>query len=233
MFDNYLFHPSSLGNLMTEGRSKSDLIGATCKEALLSCYIEKVYGRSKEIMNQYMEKGLMVEEDSLTLYSLCTKTFHAKNKEQFTNDYFIGTPDIIDGKVIIDIKSSWDIHTFHKVLVTAINKNYFWQGQAYLDLLDADTFKLAYCLVNTPEVMINDAKRKLLWNMGVATDENEDYQKACEQLEKEMTFDDIPMEKRYIEFTIERDQKAIDAAHEKIEFCREWLNQLVSVKEFA
>lgn len=218
---------------MTESKIKSEPLGETCKEALLACYIEKVYGRSKEVMNKYMEKGLAVEEDSMTLYSLCTKTFHAKNKKEFTNDFFIGTPDIIDGKTIIDIKSSWDIHTFHKVLVNPINKNYFWQGQAYLDLLGADTFKLAYCLVNTPDQLINDAKRKLLWNMGVATDENEDYIEACAQLELEMTFDDIPQEKRYIEFTIQRDQSAIDAAHKKIELCREFLNDLSDVKEFA
>ena len=232
LFDNYLFHPSMLGQIMTGSKDKSDLLGETCKTALLACYIEKVYGRSKEIMNKYMEKGLQVEEDSLTLYSLCTKTFHAKNKEQFTNDFFIGTPDIIDGKIIIDIKSSWDIHTFHKVLVSPLNKAYFFQGQAYLDLLDADTFKLAYCLVNTPEVMINDAKRKLLWNMGVTTEDNEDYQEACKQLELEMTFDDIPREKRYIEFTIERDQKAIDQAHEKIKLCRNFLNRLTGVEQF-
>jgi hypothetical protein len=222
-----------MGQIMTDGRSKNDPFGETCKKALLSCFIEKIYGRRRDISNQYIQKGLAVEEDSLTLYSLVTKTFYKKNTSQFTNDFFIGTPDIIDGGLIIDIKSSWSIHTFHDVLINPLNKAYFFQGQAYLDLLNADTFKLAYCLVNTPEVMVNDAKRKLLWNMGVVSDEDSDYKKAAEQLEKEMTFDDIPREKRYIEFTIERDQKAIDSMHARIELCREFLNDLSSVKEFA
>jgi hypothetical protein len=63
--------------------------------------------------------------------------------------------------------------------------------------------------------------------MGVIDPEaDEAYLKACEQVDKNSNYDDIPNEKKYIEFEIPRDQAAIDKAHERVIFCRNFLNQL-------
>lgn len=231
-FDNYLFHPSMLGDLMTEGRSKSDPFGETCKKALVSCFIEARYGRKKDLANKYVMKGLAVEEDSITLYSRVKKSFFLKNETTLSNDLFTGTPDLFIGESIesateiIDIKSSWDIHTFFNVLINPINKKYVWQGQAYMNLTGAKKFRLAYCLVNTPEVMINDEKRKMMWRMGATTDEDPVYLDAIKELEKEMRFDDIDINDRYIEFEINYDQEMIDQAKEKLQLCRNFLNSI-------
>lgn len=212
---------------MTGSRDKDDPLGETCKAQLLKDYIWKKYGRAKDISNKYIEKGLAVEELSITLYSRVKKTFYVKNVEVLENDYFIGTPDIIESHAIIDLKSSWSIHTFFETIHKPLNPLYKWQLQAYMDLTDNDQAKLGYCLVNTPENLINDAKRKLGYQMGVIdTDADETYIEACKQIDKEMIFDDIPIEERYIEFTIERDKKDIQKAYEKIELCREFLNEL-------
>jgi len=225
-FDNYLFHPSSLGLIMTESRTK-DKFGETCKAHLMECFVSQVYGRHKDITNKYIEKGLVAEEDSLDLYSVVKKELFVKNTETIRNEYFIGTPDIMLPDLIIDLKTSWDIFTFHAVLAKALDKRYYWQLQAYMDLTGAPKAKLVYCLVNTPLKLIEDAKKKLMWTMAVIDpDTDEAYQKACEQVEKNSIYDDIPMEKRYIEETIERDQDAIDKAHERVKECREFLNQL-------
>jgi len=77
-------------------------------------------------------------------------------------------------------------------------------------------------------VIINDEKRKLMWKMGVATDENSDYLDACQELERLMTYKDIPMEERVIEFTIERNDADIERLYKKIEKCRVYLNGLHS-----
>ncbi len=71
-FDNYLFHPSSLGLIMTESRTK-DQFGETCKSHLMECYINKKYGRFKDITNHFIEKGILAEEDSIDLYSVVKK----------------------------------------------------------------------------------------------------------------------------------------------------------------
>jgi hypothetical protein len=223
-FDAYKFHPSSLGLIMTESRTKEPL-GETAKAHLVECYVRHVYGRHKDVTNAYIEKGLVAEEDSLDLYTLVKDQLFVKNKDIFENDFLIGTPDIVEPDLVIDIKTSWDIFTFYAQTVKAIDKKYWWQLQAYMDLTGANHAKLVYCLVNTPYKLIEDQKRKLMYTMAVIDgDTDEAYLKACEMVDKNSIYDDIPNEEKYIEISIERDQKAIDSAHERVALCRTILN---------
>lgn len=228
LFDNYLFHPSSLGLIMTGSRTAEPL-GETAKAHLMECYVNRKYGRRKDVTNKFIEKGLLAEEDSLDLYSVVKKELFVKNKETIENSYFIGTPDIIVGEseVVIDIKTSWDIFTFFSTIHKPMNKDYYWQLQAYMDLIGARSAKLVYCLVNTPYKLIEDQKKKLMWTMGVIDPETDEaYLKACEMVDKNSNYDDIPMEERYMEFPIERNDEDIKKAHERVEYCRNFLNQL-------
>lgn len=232
-FNDYKFHPSSLGLIMTESRTK-DQFGETCKAHLMECFVAHVYGRYKDVTNKYIEKGIVAEEDSIDLYSVVKKHLFIKNTGVLSNDFFVGTPDLYLGEsiqkadTVIDLKTSWDIFTFFGTMARALDKRYYWQLQAYMDLTGAAQAKLVYCLVNTPLKLIEDQKKKLMWTMAVIDpDTDEAYQKACEQVEKNSVYDDIPKEKRYIEETIDRDQEAIDKAHKRVEECREFLNQLL------
>lgn len=227
MFDNYKFHPSSLGLIMTDAKAKGELLGETAKGHLAECFVSGKYGRKKDITNKFIEKGLLAEEDSMDLYTLVKDKLFVKNIETIENDFFIGTPDIITDTEIIDLKTSWDIFTFHSVMVKPINKMYHWQLQAYMDLTGKDEAKLVYCLVNTPFKLVEDEKRKLMYTMAVIDpDADEAYLEACKNVDLNSNFDDIPLENRYIEFSFERDQKAIDLAHERVKICREFLNEL-------
>jgi hypothetical protein len=211
---------------MTESRTKEEL-GETAKSHLIECYVSKKYGRNKDVTNKFIEKGLLAEEDSFDLYTLVKDKLFIKNEKTFENDFFIGTPDIVDGNLIVDIKTSWDIFTFFSVIGKPINKMYYWQLQSYMDLTGANEAKLVYCLVNTPFKLVEDQKKKLMWTMGVIDPEADDaYFKACEQVDKNSIYDDIPIENKYIEFSIARDQSAIDKSHERVKFCRNFLNQL-------
>lgn len=229
-FNDYKFHPSQLGLIMTEARTK-DPFSETCKKHLIECWVNVRYGRTRNFSNKFMEKGTLAEEDSIDLYSLVKGKYFEKNKVQIDNEYFIGMPDLYEGEsilkadVIIDLKTSWDIFTFYEVMLKPINKMYFWQLQAYMDMTGAHTAKLCYCLVNTPLKLMLDEQKKLQWTMGVIDPElDEAYQMACKEIEKNSVFDDIPPSERYIEFTIERDQEAIDEAHDKVIACRSFLN---------
>lgn len=237
-FSDYKFHPSSLGKIMTGSRDKSDPLGETCKEHLLECWVEATYGRRKDITNKYTEKGTLVEEDSITLYSLVTKKFHKKNTETVSNEFLIGTPDLFDGETIMtatlvkDIKSSWDIFTFFSNFAKPMNKMYEWQLDGYGGITGAKDLSLVYCLVNTPHHLIEDAKRKLAWNMNVIDPEiSPEFKKQAKQIEKNMIFDDIPMTERYIEFERKRDDEKLDQAYEKIKLCRNFLNSLNKAKK--
>jgi len=233
-FSKHKFHPSSWGKIMTGARSKGDLLGETCKEALLEIWVEETYGRKKDITNKYMEKGTLQEEESITLYSLVTKTFYKKNTEQVSNEFLIGTPDLYKGETIMtaeeikDIKTAWDLFTFFRVFGKPVNPIYKWQMQGYMGITGAKTSGLVYCLVDTPLHLIEDAKRKLSWAMNIIDPQaSPEYLEQCEQIEKNMTFSlDIPKEHRWVEFKVERDQEMIEEGYEKLGHCRTFLNDL-------
>lgn len=231
-FDNHLFRPSMLGDLMSNAQGKKDTkslseLGETAKGKLLEIFIEKVYGRTKDVTNKYMEKGTMQEEESMTLYSRVTGEIFFKNKETLRNEYFVGTPDIIHADYILDLKTSWDIHTFFKTKLNPINKNYICQLNAYMDLTNKDSAKLVYTLVNTPENLIEDEKKKARWRLSVIDEDNDPaYIAAVHEIEKNSRFDDIPMEKRYITFELQRDQELIDSMKARVQIWREILNML-------
>jgi hypothetical protein len=75
--------------------------------------------------------------------------------------------------------------------------------------------------------LIWKAKDKLKWEMGIIDPSaSEMYQQACNDLEKAMTYDDIPREHRHIEFEIDITKYPIDKAYERIQECREFLSKL-------
>lgn len=228
--NDILFRCSELGNIMIEPKSKSEKISETTKSYLVDVYVRNKYLRNNHIVNKYTMKGLGVEEDSLTIYSMYKKTFFKKNEDRIGDKFIIGTPDIFEGenifeaKKIIDIKSSWDIFTFFKTKTKKINQMYYWQLQGYMALTGAKESTLAYCLTNTPEVLINDEKRRLQWKMGVL-DTNDDFEKACEEIERLSIYDDIPLEERVIEFNIDRNNNDIYRMYERVIDCRRWINE--------
>lgn len=237
-WNTYKFRCSSLGKLMTNPQGKKDVdnwqgLSETTKTYLMECYVREKYGRDKNIINKYIEKGLAVEEDSITLYSRVTKTFFKKNEDKLENEFICGTPDLFIGEhiigcqTIIDIKSSWDIYTFFATMTKPVNKDYLYQLQGYCALSGAPGAKLVYCLVDTPLPLIRDELKRTQWKMGVSDDStNEAYIAAAEYLEKSMTFSDIDIKERYIENQITRDEDLILAVYKRVELCREFLSRL-------
>ena len=218
---------------MTEPKLKTDKeqgnLSETAKSYLLDVYVQQKYNRRNDFTNKYVQKGLMVEEDSITLYSRIKKSFFKKNEETLSNEFIKGTPDtfigedILSAETIIDVKSSWDIFTFFKTFTKDINSDYWWQLQGYMALTGATSSKLAYCLVNTPEMLINDEKRKLMYKMGAISDENVDYQNACDEMDFYMKYDDIPLKNRLNEFELDRDDEAIANIYKNVAKAREFI----------
>lgn len=207
-------------------------LSETALTHLVDVFVSNKYGRHTDITNKYIKKGLMVEEDSITLYSRVTKNFYKKNEERLKNDFIQGTPDIYKGDSIfnathiVDVKSSWDIFTFFRNKVKKINPLYYWQLQGYMWLSGAKTSTLAYCLIDTPDCFIEDEKRKVFYKMGATTTENELYQDAAHHLELAMTYEDIPIEEKVIEFHIERNEEDIEKIRQRVIRGREYLLHL-------
>jgi hypothetical protein len=225
-FSAYKFRPSSLGKLMTNPRSKSETLSETTKTYLEQLLREVVFNRKKEIRNKMMDKGNLVEEDSLTLMSQHYKKLLLKNKQTFSNDYIEGTPDVVEERVK-DAKSSWDLFTFPMFSSEVENKDYEWQMQGYMWLTGREFADLCYCLVNTPEHLIVAEKRRRMYDLGlIDADGTPEYHAMEEEIERNMTFDDIPAELRIKVFTIARDDAKIEELKERIAHCRAYMQQL-------
>jgi hypothetical protein len=201
-------------------------LSTTCKTYLIEQYITLRYDREKDVYSKYMEKGLAVEEDAITLYSLVKGEFFKKNTERLYNDYIEGCPDIREFKHVRDIKSSWDIFTFFNSKLSKINSDYDWQLTGYEYLDNAESATLAYCLIDTPETLINKEVNKLMWDMGATTNETPEFLEAKAKLEHQMRFKDIPREERVHEIFIRRDDKKIAQIPDRVKECREWLGEL-------
>lgn len=221
-FNKQLFRCSALGKLMTDPRSKSETLSETTKSYLLEVFIEAKYGRKKDISNKYMDKGLFCEEDSLSLVSNAVyKAPVFKNKATFKNEFIVGTPDLILENEVVDIKTSWDIFTFFN---SDLSKDYYWQLMGYMALTGKTKARLIYCLVDSPDFLLEQEKRSLAWKMGLIDHEtNKEYLQKVEQLEKNMTFKDIQESERVRIFDIEYSETEIQRLYSRIEQCREYL----------
>lgn len=230
--NNILFRCSSLGLLMVTPRSKTETISETTKTHLVDVFVSNKYGRKTDISSRAINKGLAIEEDSITLYSLHTGNYHLKNEEHLKNDYIMGTPDLYEGKsitdstLVIDVKSSWDIYTFFRSKNDKLNQRYYWQLQGYMALTGARKAKLVYCLIDTPVMLINDEKKRLAYKMGIIDEAtNKPYVEACNDLDRLMTYDDIPRSERIHIIDIEYCEEDVEKLYKQIENCREWLNK--------
>lgn len=157
----------TLGGLIAKRDAKPKLL-KTATNLLDDIFQETVFGRSKELKNKYLEKGVSQEEKSLTLYTQVTGELLTKNEDQFANDWFTGTPDNTEG-LIRDIKTSWDYSTFPMHDEEIKNKAYLCQLNVYMDLVGLDKAELVYCLVDTPFNLVDDELRKVGWNIGVTS----------------------------------------------------------------
>lgn len=208
-------------------------MGETAKKHLLDVYVKEKYGRDREIVNKFIDKGNAVEELSMTLYCRNVKTFYKKNEQRFENEFITGTPDIItEDKVVIDLKSSWSIHTFFDVFTKKINPVYEYQLQSYMALTGCQQAKLVYALISTPLPLIQDEIKRLQWKMGaIDVDNNEAFKAAAEYIETSMQYEDIPMQDRFVEFTIDRSEEIIESIYDHVKQSRSFLNAIGKSKE--
>ena len=225
-----LIRASSVGYLMTEPVTKADkeagLLSKTAQKHLIEVYIAEKYGRKRDIQTKQMKKGVEAEQDSIDLLSIYLKLPFSKNEERFKNDFITGLPDIINGDTIIDIKSSYDLWTFLGNIPDKLDNLYYWQMQSYMWLTGTKNAIIAYCLVNTPENIIQQEKYYLLKKMDVISEESPEFIKEAMKIEFNMTFDDISIDERILTFNISRSENDILRIENKVLKARTFLQEL-------
>lgn len=232
-FNETLIRSSSVGYLMTEPVTKADkeagLLSKTAQKHLIEVYIAEKYGRKRDIQTKQMKKGIEAEQESIDLLSMYLKLPFSKNEERFKNDFITGLPDIINGDTIIDIKSSYDLWTFLGNIPDKLDNLYYWQMQSYMWLTGTRKAIIAYCLVNTPESIIQQEKYYLLKKMDVISEESPEFIQEAMKIEFNMTFDDILMDERVLMFNIERNEDDILRIENKVLKARTFLQDLEQV----
>ena len=225
-----LIRASSVGYLMTEPVTKADkeagVLSKTAQKHLIEVYIAEKYGRKRDIQTKQMKKGIEAEQDSIDLLSMYLKLPFSKNEERFKNDFITGLPDIINGDTIIDIKSSYDLWTFLGNIPDKLDNLYYWQMQSYMWLTGTIKATIAYCLVNTPESIIQQEKYYLLKKMDVISEESPEFIKEAMKIEFNMTFDDISINERILTFNVNRSEDDILRIEHKVLKARTFLQEL-------
>lgn len=231
-FDTILIRCSSLSCLFTEPKDKkakdAGELSATAKTHLIEVYAQQ-YGYEKDIVTKQMKKGIQAEEEGITLLSRVDKQYYTKNEERKENEWLSGHADIVTERKLIDIKLSWDIFTFLPKLMEDVDKAYFYQLQGYLWLWGLKEAEIAYCLVNTPDNIIEGEKYRLLRSMDVISEESPEFVKQAEKLERNMKFDQFPIEQRVIRHKVTIDEEIIAKIPEKVEKARNFLRELSNI----
>lgn len=222
-FTNYKFRSSFLPTLMVNGRSKSDILSETAKTGLRELWIKEVFGREKyDTTNKFTEKGIMCEADAMDLIKKVTRKTYFKNKEEFSNEFITGTPDIVLPDSVKDTKCSWSIHTFMNVDEDYALKNYYYQILGYMWLTGTPNGEIIFCLVNTPEEIMNDEMYRLSFKLPELNNSEE----FTNKVKMNYIFDDIPEKMRLKRFSVPFSQEDVELLKERIIAGREYLKTL-------
>lgn len=228
-WNKVLIRSSSLSYLFTEPKAKVDKeagnMSATAKTHLKQVYIQAKYGRSKDIQTRAMTKGLECEDDSILMLSKYNGELYQKNEERFSNDYITGLPDIITTDTIIDVKTCQDIWTFHDKVGESIPDLYYAQIQAYLWLTGRTRGQIAYCLADATPQMVMDEQLYAFKKGQYVTELSPDYLEKCDQIEKAMIYQDIPLSEKIWVVNVELDQEFIEKIPQKVQKAREFLEE--------
>lgn len=154
------FRCSSLGRLMTEPKSKADgLLSVGAKTYIREMVAQDLFGVAFEIHDRRIEKGKIVESDSIELVNSVRGWAMTKNTERRSNEWITGEADCWDhvARRGCDVKSAWSLQTFPisvDDVEAAQRRMYEWQMIGYCWLWDADSWTVEYAMVDTPEHLI-------------------------------------------------------------------------------
>lgn len=241
------------GSLYSRKNAKCVLTDGAKKELTKIVY-QTLIKRSSRLKNKYLDKGIQVEDNSITTLSNVFGKLLIKNKVRKENDFFSGECDINKNE-IIDIKSSWSFETFPMHDDVIKTSGYEWQLDCYMDLYGVKKSRLAYVLENTPHALLEGDIKKNHYNYSlfdgngnILNDEAKDFvvELVCNQIFTtkglidfcnysslieldwfEGVFIEIPEEMRVKIFEHPYDPKRIALIKEMIGLAREYMNEVL------
>ena len=201
-------------------------LGEGAKTYIREMWIQTEHGYIEPVETFPMMKGNEVEKDSAKLIDTKFPIQEKRklNTKHFTNDWVMGTPDIILSTLeeLEDIKSSFNVTTYYKV--NDLEMAYYGQGQVYMWLLGYKVFRVHYCLVDTPEHIIDQIKSRFFYKYGNDTEDPE-YLAACEEIDKQHKVSHLPVKARIKTFEFDYNPEYIEELKKRIIAARKYYQE--------
>ncbi len=223
-----LIHCSSLSKITTEPRNKGDKdagnLSETAKAHLIEVYAEHKFGFRRDISNKYTNKGNICEPKAIEQLSRFIGIPMEKNEEVFSNEHFIGTPDVKvpTRKILFDTKCCYDWITLLENVEGADPEN-IRQMEGYLDLLGYEKAYIVKILLDHPEEEIDREKYRLFNAGNYISDESPDFLRKWQEREKTMRFEQFPLQDRILIFEVLPNPEYIEKVKQKVEKSRLFL----------
>lgn len=239
-WDKVTFRASSWGNLMALPKDAEDKkagkLGLSTQKELLKIYrLLKYDWDEDDITTPAMEKGTLVQTESILMYSKVTGNIFTENNEHLESEWFKGTPDLYLGKSIReatqvdDMKNSFILSSFTDKTVEKVTPEQKMQLNVYYSLTGASGGNIVHALVSLPQEQFQKECEKVLWRMTnngeIATEYAPEYLEAVEKLKKKFIYDNIPEEERIFIQPVERDEELIQKMKDRVPLLRNWLKE--------
>ena len=232
MKHQFIARASSMGDLMTNPRSKTEILSATAKTAVQKAVLFDKYGIIDEISSKPTDKGIQLEPEAIESAGLVLGWFDVEpTKKRMINDFFTGEPDVLTPTLLADIKCSYSGLTFPWFNDEIPTACYFYQLQVYMNLSGHKTAELVYVLLDTPEQMVLDEINRKVWKMLPDPrysnfSQNEIELMADEQVRRLHNFAHIPIEKRVKKYCVDYDESVIKSMKDRVTLCREYYDSI-------
>lgn len=148
---------------------------------------------------------------------------YKKNNSLFENDYFIGRPDFEHNNSIKEIKTVSHYTNFLLLFSSQPGKDIQTQLHLYVDLKDCEEGELIFvatgiCKEERDNYLIH--AKNWYENMGYP---QERVSKMLFRLERDINFDDIPIQQRVKRFTYKKNNEIVRFAKTRVTAARNWL----------
>lgn len=186
----------------------------------------KIYDRFKDFTSKSTEKGIRQEDEAIELLSKYeSDPFMVKHEGRKSDGYIQGECDVLAPTKVYDTKCSQDPFTF-PLWSETIDRGYWCQLQGYGHLYRRKKLVLAYCLVNTPEDIIErNAFYKTRAKYG--PDFTQEEQSAIlDEETRNNTYDDLPIQLRVKLYEFDADPVFIQQVIERVKLCRKYIATL-------
>lgn len=195
------------------------VFGATAMSYISSVWLKNEFNYEEPVVTPEMLKGLLCEDEAIGVLSRqLPGGFRVKNEDTFEDDWFTGTPDVIEDDVVNDLKCPWSLRTF--VEAQKPDPLYYAQGQVYMALTNRKRFRVVYVLVPTPFELVEEERKRFYFKFN-CDESNPAYLKAVEQVDAmHNAVSLIPEEKRIKVFEFERNEQYLETLRLRVEQAR-------------